>query len=228
MEKDKRYKLVIFDFDNTLYDGRHYALRLVMHNLRHMPWVKAEREVRRSLAGADMQDGATLRLEMTKRLANATGADATKISTWYSDKYLPSMAKVLKSAYKARNGVQETISSLINAGIKVCVLSDYPNTEQRMEAIGLNDRRIGKWSAEEMGALKPSARPFIEVARAMGVEPAETLVIGDRADTDGAGAKAAGMGALLIEGKRAAAECGFDVRSWDDVCKLLISKTLFI
>ena len=97
-----------------------------------------------------------------------------------------------------------------------------------MEAIGLNDRRIGKWSAEEMGALKPSARPFIEVARAMGVEPAETLVIGDRADTDGAGAKAAGMGALLIEGKRAAAECGFDVRSWDDVCKLLISKTLFI
>ncbi len=228
MEKDKRYKLVIFDFDNTLYDGHHYALRLVLHNLRHALWAKAERKVRLSLAGADMKDGAALRLEMTKRLAEATGIDVSRISTWYSEKYLPSMARTLKSAYMARQGAKETIKALINAGIKVCVLSDYPNTEQRMEAIGLNDNRIGKWSAEEMGALKPSARPFIEVAHAMGVEPTETLAIGDRADTDGAGAKAAGMDALLIEGKRATAGCGFDVMSWDDVCKFLISKTLVI
>lgn len=226
MERDKKYRLIIFDFDNTLYDGHLYAMRLVIRNLRHALWAKAERKVRRSLAGRDLGCGDALRQEMTMRLAAETGAKASLISSWYSEKYLPSMTQTLKSAYAARHGAKETIAALINAGTMVGVLSDYPNTEQRMEAIGLNDERIGKWSAEEMGALKPSARPFAEVAKAMNVAPSETLVIGDRADTDGGGAKAAGMDALLIEGKRATKECGFDVMSWNDICKLLISNSM--
>ena len=49
----KDCKLFIFDFDNTLYYGHRFALRLVLANLFHALRCKAERKVRHTLAGQD-------------------------------------------------------------------------------------------------------------------------------------------------------------------------------
>ena len=197
MHKD--CKLYIFDFDNTLYDGRRFAMRLVLANLLHALHCKAERQVRHTLAGQDFCTGEALRQQMVNQLAQATHTTPDKARAWYETRYLPSMTTILARHYSARHGVQELLNDLIDNGKTVCVLSDYPNTAERLAAIGITDPRIHTFSAEDMGALKPAPRPFLHLAQTFNASPAETLVIGDRDDTDGAGARAANMNYVIID-----------------------------
>lgn len=191
--------LFIFDFDNTLYDGRHYAIRLVFANLLHALHCKAERKVRKFLAGKDLSTADALRTQLTTHLAQATHTTQAKAQSWYENHYLPSMASILRKHYNSRPGAKELITRLLDSGKTVCVLSDYPNTAERLAAIGLTDPRIHSFSAEEMGALKPSPRPFLELSQKFNTIPEKSIVIGDRDDTDGAGARAASMNYIIID-----------------------------
>ena len=213
---EKHYKLVLFDFDKTLYVGRFFALRLVLANLPFAMRVKAERQVRHSLSGLDLGGGEALRAEFASRLAALIGVSASEAAVWYADAYLKSMPRLL-AAYPARPGAVEVIGELLDAGVRVAVLSDYPSTRERLAAIGIADERLLCLSAEDFGALKPAPRPFVETARLAGVAPADTLVVGDRADNVGEGAKAAGMDCLLIKGKRATGADGFEALPWEGV-----------
>lgn len=216
----KQYRLVLFDFDKTLYEGRHFALRLLAAAFPHILRVKAERAVRRSLAGQDLKSGGSLRAELTARLAKRIGSDESKAGAWYAESYLPAMQRAL-AHFSPRPMAVQVISELLDAGVAVGVLSDYPQTRERLAAIGITDSRIRCWSSEEAGALKPNPRPFLEAAGEMTVAPADVLVVGDRADNDGAGAKAAGMDCLLIKGKRATGDDGFEAVPWDEVVQRL-------
>ncbi len=217
---DKQYKLIIFDFDKTLYNGRFYAFYIMLYNVWHLFRTRAERVVRKQLAGVDMGTGAKMRAEEMARLSAMMNIETEEADKWYSA-YLDSMVSILNEHYKARPMAWEVIEELLDAGVKVGVLSDYPETWRRIKALNLTDERIHKWSAEEMGALKPCARPFIEAANEVGVDSSLTLVIGDRADTDGKGAEAAGMDSLLIKGKKAKDGCGYNVAAWDEIVERL-------
>lgn len=218
----KQYRLILFDFDKTLYDGRHFALRLVLANLRHIMRAKAERAVRHTLAGQDLGSGDALRTALAKGLAERTGCTPAVADDWYSNTYLPSMCRVLQS-YKPRPMALEVIGELLDSGVRVGVLSDYPQTRERLAAIGITDNRILCFSSETAGALKPAPRPFIEAARQASVNVDEVLVVGDRADNDGGGSKAAGMDCLLIKGKKATGLDGFEALPWPDVAARLRS-----
>ena len=217
---EKHYKLVLFDFDKTLYAGRHFALRLIFANIPHIMRVRAERKVRSSLGGLDLGNGQALRDKFTSLLASASGISPKEAEAWYVGTYLKSMPRILGS-YSPRPKAAETIAALLDSGIRVCVLSDYPNTRERLNAIGITDERILCLSSEELGALKPAPRPFIEAAGLAGAKPEETLVVGDRADNDGAGSRDAGMDCLLIKGKRATGLDGFEAKPWDEVAETL-------
>lgn len=217
---EKQYRLVLFDFDKTLYQGRYFAVRLLMANFPYVMRVRAERDARRGLAGQDMGSGGRLRSELCGRMARLMGCDADTAERWYVGRYLPSMCRVL-AKYGPRPMAVEVIGELLDAGVKVGVLSDYPRTRERLAAIGLVDARVMCWSSEESGALKPACRPFVEAAREAGVGVDETLVVGDRADNDGCGARAAGMDCLLIKGKRATGRDGFEALAWGGVVRRL-------
>ncbi len=195
----KDCKLFIFDFDNTLYYGHRFALRLVLANLFHALRCKAERKVRHTLAGQDFTTGEALRQQIALHLAKATNTTPDKAKAWYENRYLPSMTAILSRHYSSRPGAKELLTQLLDSGKTVCVLSDYPNTAERLAAIGITDPRIHTFSAEDMGALKPAPRPFLHLAQTFNASPAETLVIGDRDDTDGAGARAANMNYVIID-----------------------------
>jgi FMN phosphatase YigB (HAD superfamily) len=65
---------------------------------------------------------------------------------------------------------------------------------ERLDASGLAPSACGLLCGpQDFGATKPAARPFREIAAALGKPPAEVTVIGDKDSTDGAGAAAAGM-----------------------------------
>jgi hypothetical protein len=62
--------------------------------------------------------------------------------------------------------------------------------------------RVRLYGPESFGAQKPAPGPFRIIAGDLGVSPGETLVIGDREDTDGVGALAAGMSFFRLDDGR--------------------------
>jgi FMN phosphatase YigB (HAD superfamily) len=110
------------------------------------------------------------------------------------------MVHILNRHYRPRQGTAELLAAL-NSGhnrqgkkIPFAVYSDYPMTAERFKALGLELGPLGRlYGPEDFGAQKPAAAPFLRIARELGCAPQHILVAGDRDETDGAGATAAGM-----------------------------------
>ena len=73
--------------------------------------------------------------------------------------------------------------------------------EEKLYALGLSPDLFdaGVYSASDLGGLKPCPVPFLKIAHAMGIDPSLITVVGDREDTDGDGAAAAGMNFRSIQ-----------------------------
>ena len=127
------------------------------------------------------------------------------MKNWYFNQYMPRMIDVLKKHYKPRPGLAEILQRIDSpeCSIKTAVYSDYPFLKERMQAIGLPAyKQIRLFTLDTFGAQKPAVRPFLEIAKEMGLPPKEILVIGDRIDTDGHGAFSAGMQFYCLEASR--------------------------
>lgn len=205
-----KYKAVIFDFDSTLYAPNHLGRKLVFGDLINMFKARRERTVRVKLMGKDFNNTQALYEEFFKMIGKNS-------RDWYFNKYLPLMVKVLKKDFKARPKAQELIDSLESGGIKACVYSDYPMVRERCEAIGLRFNNSQLWCSEMFGALKPAVRPFSSIVEKLGLMPNEVLFIGDRPDTDYAGATAAGMDCILV--KTDSNKNEQSVLEWDEIVR---------
>ncbi len=218
---NNKYKLVLFDFDNTLYSGKKFAKHLILNDLIHILRIKAERDVRKLLAGKEYADNKTFKDAFYSQIAQKSHSSASKIATWYENKYIPSMVNILAKNYTMRPNADKMINSLITNGYKVGVLSDYPMVRERLKAIGLENEQLYAWSAEDFGALKPSPKSFLSVAKELNVKPEEALFIGDRADTDGLGSLAAGMDCILLENPKAQNDKNIKVLNWSEIITYL-------
>jgi HAD superfamily hydrolase (TIGR01549 family) len=99
-------------------------------------------------------------------------------------------------------GLTDFLQLLDRTGVRAGVLSDYP-AHEKLCALGLAERfwPVLCSTDQEVGALKPHPRGFLEAARVWDVDPSTVLVVGDRPDVDAAGAAAAGMSCVLIGGR---------------------------
>ena len=193
-----------------------------MRDLRHALWALAERKARKAIAGQDFGNKVALRSEFFKLMSKRTGKSVDVMEDWYLNTYMPNMVEVLRRHYKARPGAVEMIEELRRQGAKVVVLSDYPCTTQRLIAIGLGSLELMSWSTEELGVLKPSKEAFIAIADKVGEKVEDCVVVGDRADTDAAGAVRAGMRCVMIKNKKSANVYGFKELEWEDLKKELV------
>jgi HAD superfamily hydrolase (TIGR01549 family) len=135
-------------------------------------------------------------------MSRAAGKPAEWLHTWYFESYIPLMCEVLKKHDHPRPGTAELFEFLTQEDYPFAVYSDYPRTAERLSALGLNPAAGGRlYGPEHFGAQKPAVRPFLSIAQDLGVPPEQVLVVGDREDTDGAGAKAAGMAYINIASK---------------------------
>lgn len=96
-----------------------------------------------------------------------------------------------------RTDILERLRQGRASGAIQVALSDL-EARGKIEALGLASYFAEAVSAEALGFWKPSPEPFRWIQRRYGVEPGEHLHLGDRDETDGAGARAAGCRFVLI------------------------------
>ena len=109
------------------------------------------------------------------------------------------------------------LEALRARGLSLVVVSNWdcslPAVLEEAGLLGLVD---GVVSSAEAGAAKPDPAPFRAGLELIGARPSEALHVGDSPEKDVAGARAAGMEAVLI-----AREGGGAIRSLDELAHLI-------
>lgn len=191
---------IVFDLDGTLYEPPWFmklkVTALLLGDLAVLRHVNPAREwVRRK----QFEDGAALTRAFHGELGRRAGLGSDEAASWYEGRFIAAFLRVLEQDVRARPGLASLLQGLRDRGIKTAVLSDYGRVAERIEALRLPVTLFDDLaSAEDAGALKPSPQPFLMSARNLGLDPGRILVVGDRDDMDGQGARAAGMAFLRV------------------------------
>ena len=188
----RRLAAVTFDVDGTLYDARRQQLRLWRAFLRHPRVLGAWPEVFASLRGERHSD---LWAEAGRRLAERVGGAPAAAEAAVRSALLERWPATFSPAI-LYPGVHEAIAAVDALGIPRAIVSDYP-ARAKLDAMGVGEGWAAVVDCAALGALKPLPDGLSVAAAAMGVSPSAIVHIGDRADTDGGMAEAAGALALI-------------------------------
>jgi FMN phosphatase YigB (HAD superfamily) len=201
---------IIFDLDGTLYALRWYLaplffMKLFPRGLRLMRFL----QVRETFAGADLKSQDGLLAAISERLAVRAKVSPVDARRWIDGAFYTSYIAIMPFFRCSRPGIAQLLAALRAKGIRVAVLSDFGRVPERLRQLRITPSLFDTVaSCEAAGALKPHPRPFLDIAKDLGVPPRDVLVVGDRADTDGVAAQSAGMQFVRICDWRARARGG--------------------
>lgn len=196
---------VIFDFDGTLYDNHGLAANFIKQNLFGSIKMLAERKTHKILKGVYLNSYENFYVEYIKQLTicrhkKPVEKNLTKISDWYKNDFLNALVLMLKKKYVARENVNLVFENLKKRNIKIAILSDYEVVLPRMKALNISSENVDLiYGAAELGGLKPAPEIFLKIANELKIKPENILVVGDRDDTDGEGARNSGMKFVQIK-----------------------------
>jgi putative hydrolase of the HAD superfamily len=204
MQNAADIKGIIFDLDGTLYRMRWYlrpilTMNLFPNSLRLPRFLK----IRGTFSGMEMDTGDNLMNAICDKLAIAEKCSTAEMKQWVQEKFYPSFVSAMRYFNNSRPAINETLANIKKSGYKLAVLSDYDKIYERLKLLNIDHSHFDTLtSSESSGALKPSARPFLEIAQTWNLMPEKILVIGDRDDTDGEAARGAQMQFLQITDKK--------------------------
>jgi FMN phosphatase YigB (HAD superfamily) len=111
------------------------------------------------------------------------------------------------------------LAGLDRAGVRVAVVSNWDcSLPQVLRAAGLQIGLV--FDSASSGSSKPDPGIFLRALAALGAQPARTLHVGDTEETDGVGARAAGVDVRIVDRGAAAAGPG-TITALTDVLALL-------
>ncbi|MGM0462132.1 MAG: HAD family hydrolase [Fibrobacterota bacterium] len=208
-----RIRAVLFDFDGTLYAMKGvYKIIFASLCFPRISYLPKYMRIRQYFRGRDFGDSQAMHEAFCREFEKRYGI--TDADYWIKNSFSTSFIKTL---YLMRNRKEYThiLRQLKKRGIQRVLFSDFGLIESRLRALGIAPDNFDYiLSAEDIGALKPAARTFQTVADQLkGIAPEEILVVGDRDDTDGAAACAAGMPFLKVN--------GHSNRGWDQAVQIL-------
>ena len=183
----------LVDLDGTLYAA--LPVRLLMAaELAIGGWSAAPilRRFRREHERVRGLEGDPFMIQI-ERTAEALGISAEDVEGHVRNWMLERPGRWL-AAFR-RQALLAEIEAFRRGGGRTALVSDYP-ARRKLEALGasaLFDAVIASGEPGGPTRLKPHPDGMLRAAAAIGVEPAECLVIGDRDDADGGAARAAGM-----------------------------------
>jgi putative hydrolase of the HAD superfamily len=218
-----RYDAVLLDAFGTLIDIDEPYLRLRRSLRRHMgaevTAAAAEGAFRAEMAyyadhcheGADLATLAGLRARCAAIVLGELGIEAD-----------PAEAAVLlidSIAFRVYADVTPLLAGLHRAGVRVAVVSNWDcSLPEVLAAAGLAVGPV--FDSASCGSSKPDPGIFLRAVAALEVEPARTLHVGDTEETDGAGARAAGVDVRILDRGAPAAAPG-TITALTDVLALL-------
>ena len=226
-------KAVGFDLDGTLYPGKLMYLFSADLALRHPALLSAYGKSRRALhaeARLDMAAAAAaapdpsrpFRARQAAPIAASLGIGATEAARAVEQVIYAAMAERFRFI-KPFRGVIPCLEALRKSGLRLGLLSDLP-PPRKTELLGLEGRFDTLLCSEDSGALKPSRKPFLALAEALGVEPGSILYVGNKREFDIEGARAAGMMSALM-GRGDVPEADFVFRRWDALAKWILERS---
>ena len=184
---------VAFDIDGTLYRNIVFYTRVLPHYLKHWRFFRKFNKVRKMLR-ADKRnekgynDLFRSQIGFLAKELNCNIVEAEQQLNYIVYEGLrPFFEKI-----NACHGAPELIHKLKAAGLKIALLSDFP-PEQKGDIWGIKKDCDLLLSSELIGALKPSSKPFEELAQRLEVPAERILYIGNSHKYDVAGPKKLGM-----------------------------------
>lgn len=195
-------KAVIFDLDGTLYLKPGLPLRLICADIPHMFVLGNERKARAELKGHLFGTPDAYYDALFARVAELSHCTPEMARRWYEGSYMPKMQRILRRHYRLEPWVDTVLPELWRRGIKTAVYSDYGCVTERLEALGFDCGWVNMVAdAPSLGGLKPCKESAMKICETLGVRPEETVLIGDRDDTDGESARRCGMRFMLYTKK---------------------------
>ena len=218
---------VCFDFQDTLahFDGTHlglYVQAAAEHDVEvtiealseHIDdawehW-RTPQGVDHAAASRDERTYGALRLAVHQNRFRAVGVDgraaeaiAKRVLELESD----------PGRYRLYDDTVPALERLAAAGAEAIVVSNHVwRLPEIVEALGIGSRLRTVLTSARVGYRKPHPAIYAEALRCAGCDPAEVLFVGDNAQADVAGPRAAGMRAVLLDREGAHAE-GDAIRS---------------
>jgi FMN phosphatase YigB (HAD superfamily) len=218
-----RYDAVLLDAFGTLIDIDEPFVRLRRSLRRHLgvevPAGNAERAFRAEMAyyvdhcheGSDEVTLAGLRARCAEIVLRELGidADAARAAVLLRDSI----------AFRAFPDVAPLLAGLERAGVAVAVVSNWDcSLPEALASAGIEVGLV--LDSASSGSSKPDPGIFRRALAALAVEPGRTLHVGDTEETDGAGARAAGVDVRILDRGAAAAAPG-TITALTDVLALL-------
>ncbi len=202
MKPPSEYRAWLCDLDGTLYDPRAMKLimgiELVVFGFAELRTIRCFRQEHERLRREPPVGGGSpfdTQVERTaERLGRTPEEVRASVSRWMIERPCRWLRKFRREALK------QEIAGFREGGGVTALVSDYPAARKLMalELSELFDVTVANGEPGGPDALKPAPDGYLKAAERLGIEPRECLVLGDRADADGAAARAAGMAFRLI------------------------------
>jgi putative hydrolase of the HAD superfamily len=204
---------VLFDLDDTLMDHATAAAGAVWRLVRELPgwtadqatttarWHQLETEHFARYAAGEISM-LEQRRARTRAFLDLDGAPDEVL-----DERFGSYLQHYREGWRAIPGGPELVVSLLDKGYRVGVLTNGQSAQQRakLATIGLTDPRLVVCVSEDLPAAKPSPLAFAAACEALGLSPNQVLMVGDSQVNDIDGALAAGLQAVHVTSRTAAA-----------------------
>ncbi len=184
---------VILDVSSVRAGHRRFVERFVArHELDADP--EAALDTWRSTVGAHFheRDGTEFR---SARRAYALAAERLAGEYVPESAWLPLFREATEATLRPNPSAVETVERLAESGLHVGVVSDVDTDEGRhiLGHFGLLDAFDTITTSEAVGCTKPDPAVFEAALSAADVDPARSLMVGDRYEHDMAGGKRAGL-----------------------------------